>query len=136
MTYLLDTDVCIAVINGRPPAVGEHMARIVGDGATIFVSAVSLFELSFGVAKSASAEKNAERLEVFLAACEVLPFDSDDARVAGVLRAYLNRNGTPIGAYDTLIAAQAIRGDLILVTGNVREFSRAPDLRWENWIAP
>ncbi len=133
MTYLLDTNACIAVINGRPAAVRERLRRASDDGAVFAVSSVTLFELWYGVAKSARVDHNSERLAVFLAPLEILPFDDEDARHAGALRAELERAGTPIGAYDCLIAGQAVRHDVTLVTANVNEFERVSGLRFENW---
>ncbi len=135
MSYLLDTNACIAVINGRPVAVRERLRRTLVNGESILVSTVSVFELWYGVGKSARAEANAERLAVFLGGLEILSFEAEDARVAGTLRADLERSGKPIGAYDYLIAGQAVRHGLVLVTANVREFDRINGLNWENWAA-
>jgi tRNA(fMet)-specific endonuclease VapC len=76
---------------------------------------------------------NAEALDVFLRSVAVVAFDEEDASIAGSIRAELERVGKPIGPYDYLIAAQALRHGLIFVTANEREFSRVPGLRWENW---
>ena len=97
------------------------------------MSAVSVFELRFGIAKSAQVVRNTARTDLFLSSVTILTFDHEDALVAGTIRASLERIGTPIGPYDILIAAQALRRDLLLVTGNVREFSRVEGLRWEDW---
>jgi len=99
------------------------------------VSAITLFELWFGIVKSNRLAENAEQLSAFVPTVQVLDFDDEDARVAADVRLALARAGTPIGGYDLLIASQAIRHDLTVVTANVREFSRVPDLRWENWEA-
>ena len=133
MSHLLDTNACIALINGRPAAVRHRLREVASWGEAIFVSTIVLFELWYGVAKSARPGTNADRLAVFLALPEILPFDDDDARAAGTIRAALETAGTPIGAYDTLIAGQAIRRGLILVTANVAEFDRVAGLRWEDW---
>jgi tRNA(fMet)-specific endonuclease VapC len=94
------------------------------------------FELWYGVMHSARQEQNAGRLTTFLSApVEVLSFDDDDAKIAAGLRAHLRRAGTPIGPYDVLIAGQALRHGLTLVTANVGEFSRVPGLAWEDWTA-
>lgn len=134
MTVLLDTNACIAVINGKPQARAQlrqvHRRREIA-----FVSAISLFELWFGIAKSRRATENAQRLEAFLSLVQPLAFDEDDARAAGELRSTLARAGTPIGSYDLLIAAQALRRGFTVVTANVSEFARVPDLRWQNWEA-
>jgi tRNA(fMet)-specific endonuclease VapC len=86
------------------------------------------------VARSARRRENAERLRVFLSGgVAALPFTEDDAVTAGDLRTTLEAAGTPIGPYDLLIAAQALRRDATLVTANVTEFARVPSLRWQNW---
>jgi len=72
-------------------------------------------------------------LETFLGPLQILPFDAEDGRIAGDIRARLEQSGTPIGPYDYLIAAQAVRHKLTLVTANEKEFSRVDGLRWENW---
>ncbi len=78
--------------------------------------------------------ENAERVRVFLSGnIRVVPFGEDDAVVAGDLRAGLEKDGTPIGPYDLLIAAQAMRADATLVTANVSEFARVSGLAWEDW---
>lgn len=135
MTYLLDTNACIAIINGRPAAVRERLREVMERGETVGVSTVALFELWYGVAKSARVDVTTERLAIFLAPLETLPFDDEDARVAGAIRADLERAGTPVGAYDVLMAGQAVLRGLVLVTANVSEFGRVPGLRWENWAA-
>jgi tRNA(fMet)-specific endonuclease VapC len=98
------------------------------------VSSVALFELWYGVARSQQRDKNAQRLRLFLSADLVpIPFEERDAPVAGDLRQTLEAAGTPIGPYDLLIAAQAIRSGATLVTANVAEFARVPGLSWEDW---
>lgn len=135
MSYLLDTNACIAIMNDRPPAVRERLREVIAAGGRALVSVVSTFELWYGVAKSARPDANAERLAVFLAKPEILPLDDEDARIAGVIRARLERSGQPIGAYDTLLAGQAVRHGIVLVTANVSEFERVAGLRLENWAA-
>ncbi len=133
MTYLLDTNACIAAIDGRPASIRDRLVEVISSGETIAASAITVFELWYGVAKSARVDANTERLAVFLAPLVSLPFDEDDARFAGMVRAELERAGTPIGAYDCLIAGQALRRGAMLVTANVQEFERVSGLRWENW---
>lgn len=136
MTVLLDTNIVIAVLNGRPTATRERVRRAVDSGARLTVPAVVVYELSYGAAKSGRPRENADRVRAFLnGAVSVLAFDEEDADVAGGLRADLERAGTPIGPYDVLIAAQACRRDATLATANVREFERVPGLRWEDWTA-
>lgn len=134
MTYLLDTNACRALINGDPPNVRSRLEQATKLGATVSESAVVMFELWYGVAKSARQEFNTQRLETFLAGpLDLESFDDDDARKAGEIRAALEAAGRPIGAYDLLIAGQALRRGAILVTANTSEFSRVDGLRWENW---
>lgn len=135
MSWLLDTNACIAIINGRPPGVRRRLREALAAGEPVAVSAVALFELWYGVAKSARSAANSERLAVFLSPLVTLPFDDEDARAAGAVRAALEQAGTPIGAYDTLLAGQAVRRGLVLVTANVAEFARVEGLSWENWAA-
>ena len=134
MTYLLDTNVCIALINGSPQRVRNRLKRAASDGGAFAVPTVVAFELWYGVAKSARPEVNRARVETFFAGpIEVLPFDDEDARAAGETRAALEKSGRPIGAYDVLIAGQALHRGATLVTANVTEFARVEGLDWENW---
>lgn len=137
MTYLLDTNVAIAILRNRPLSVRERFDEVTRIGLSVAVSAVVVFELWYGVAKSADRRQNAERLRLFLSGpVDTLPFEDQDAIAAGNLRAELEVRGTPIGPYDLMIAAQALRRDTILVTANVSEFARVPGLAWEDWTAP
>jgi tRNA(fMet)-specific endonuclease VapC len=134
--YLLDTNVCIAIINGTPAEVGARFDAVVLGGIEVFVPLVCVFELSYGVEKSSHREFNARQVETLLGGTlRVLPFSERDATRAGKIRAVLERQGTPIGPYDTLIAGQALARGLVLVTHNVGEFSRVPGLKVEDWQA-
>ena len=131
----LDTIVLIGCLSGRPPALAERLERelLTDDFA---LPTIVLFELRYGIAKSARPHDDAERLATFLELpIAILPFEPDDAEEAGDIRATLERAGTPIGPYDTLIAAQARRRDATLVTANLREFARVPRLKTEDWTA-
>ena len=132
---LLDTNACIAALNGRPRLVGERIGAAIVERREVAVSTIGLFELWCGIAKSTHIDRNIRTLETFLDPLKVLAFDSDDGRIAGDIRATLERGGRPIGPYDYLIAAQALRRNLTLVTANEKEFSRVGGLRWENWAA-
>ena len=124
MNYLLDTNACIALINGKPPAVRAKFQKATDAGAQVFVSSIALFELWYGVAKSSRREFNKKRLEVFLAGpVHPLPFEDVDAELAGAIRADLESIRKPIGAYD-LIAGQAMRNKVKLITANLSEFAR------------
>ena len=128
---LLDTNICIHVINGKPPAVLERFRQYrMGE---IGLCSVVAAELAYGVAKSGSA-RNRQALEMFLAPLIILPFDDAAVWAYGNLRAELERKGTPIGALDTMIAAHALSQQSTLVTNNTREFARVPGLALENWV--
>ena len=133
MPYLLDSDVCISTINDRPASVRRRLDREIVSGQAIAISTVTVFELQYGVAKSQWSAASADLLRAFLARTEVLPFEAIDAEAAAQIRADLERRGRPIGPYDCLIAGQAVRRGLTLVTANAREFARVPGLAWENW---
>ncbi|MEI7539132.1 MAG: type II toxin-antitoxin system VapC family toxin [Comamonadaceae bacterium] len=129
--YLLDTNICIYVINARPAAALARFVEHEVDG--LGISAITASELYWGVCKSGSA-RNRTTLEKFLSPLAVLDYDLGAARKYGELRAYLEQQGTPIGPLDQQIAAHALALDITLVTNNVREFERVPGLRLENWI--
>ncbi|HEY6350742.1 MAG TPA: type II toxin-antitoxin system VapC family toxin [Candidatus Angelobacter sp.] len=137
MNYLLDTNACIALINGEPLSVRLRFRKALDDGHELFVSSVVMFELWYGVSKSTRRQRNIELLEEFLSGqIRELPFGEDDAQSAGALRADLELAGKPIGAYDVLIAGQALQHKMILVTANVREFARIKGLTCEHWGKP
>jgi len=132
--YLLDTDACIAVLNGEPQSVRVRLQKELAAEVKVFVPAVVAFELWYGAAKSARPAANAQLLTSFFAGpVGLLAFDDEDAKVSGAVRAVLEAAGKPIGAYDLLIAGQALRHKLTLVTANSREFARVKGLRWEDW---
>lgn len=134
MTYVLDTNVVIALLRNKPAIVRERFRRALSEHALIIVSSVVLFELWYGVARSERRKENTERLRVFLAGdVRVQPFEEGDASIAGDLRATLEIGGTPIGPYDLLIAAQALRAGATLVTANTSEFARVTGLVWQDW---
>ena len=133
-TYLLDTNACIALINGTAAALRRRFRRAVGKNDVMLLSSIVGFELWYGVGKSQRKESNTARLEAFFAGpLEWAPFNEDDAREAGSVRAELESLGKPIGAYDVLLAGQARRRGATLVTSNAREFSRVRHLKWEDW---
>jgi tRNA(fMet)-specific endonuclease VapC len=137
LNYLLDTNACIALINGKPPGVRLRFEKALNGGHALFVSSVSVFELWYGVSKSTRSQASAMRLEAFLAGpINSLPFAGPESRAAGDLRATLESLGRPIGAYDVLIAGQAVHHNLILITARLREFSRVKGLIWEDWAKP
>ena len=130
MKYLLDTDICIYIINERPRRVLDCFRKhAVGD---LGISTITASELAFGVAKSGSA-KNRAALEGFMLPLEVAQYDLKAALVYGEIRAGLARSGMTIGPLDMLIAAHALGLGATLVTNNEKEFRRVAGLRCENW---
>jgi tRNA(fMet)-specific endonuclease VapC len=132
---LLDTSVCIDVTRGRPES-AERLRRSVAAGA-VALSTLVLLELRTGVLRRPDKRRYAEALQAFLSGPHwtVLPFEDADAEAAARTRAYLLGVGQPIGPYDLLIAAQALRHEAVLVTSNLREFARVPGLVVEDWTA-
>jgi tRNA(fMet)-specific endonuclease VapC len=130
--YLLDTNICIYIINKKPLKVIEQIKSL--QPHQIKLSSISLGELEYGVSKSRDRERNRTALLHFAAAFDIVPFNDADAEIYGLLRADLEKKGKIIGPYDLQIAAQALTRDLILVTNNTSEFERIPNLKTENWI--
>ena len=134
MAYLLDTNICIALINGTSDLARKRFSKAVESSEQVWVPAVSVFELWYGVMKSVQTEANNRRLKMFLEGpVRVLEFGEEDAREAGEIRNALERIGRPIGTYDVLMAGQARSRKLTLVTANVKEFGRVKGLAWEDW---
>jgi len=131
MKYLIDTNICIYIINQRPPDVIKRFKKF--DLGEIGISSITVSELQYGVEKSIHRKKNLLRLDHFLAPFEILPYDEAAARTYGQIRAVLEKEGSPVGPLDFLIAAQALSRELILVTNNEKEFNRIKQLKIENW---
>ena len=132
LRYMLDTNVCIRVLRDRPQNLRERFNRE-ADG--LCISTIILTELLHGAAKSDRPSFNRTKVEHFAARLEVLTFGPEAADHAADIRADLERKGTPIGGYDGLIAGHARSKGLVVVTGNLGEFSRVEGLRCENWLA-
>ena len=136
MKYLLDTNAVVAVLRNKPAEVRERYREAEAVGDRLALSSVVLFELWYGVAKSSRVPENTERLRVLLSGdLDLLDFDDEDARTVGQVRAALEKAGTTIGAYDLLVAGQALRRRLTVVTANTSEFSRVTGLSWEDWTS-
>jgi tRNA(fMet)-specific endonuclease VapC len=134
VNYLLDTNVCIELINGKQDMVRIHFEAAIASGSAIYVSTIASFELWYGAWNSEQQARNKLRIEsFFVAKVQSLPFDERDAQEAGALRNELRAIGQPIGPYDLLIAAQARARNLVLVSHNVREFGRVDGLRVHDW---
>lgn len=132
MAWMLDTNICIYLIKRRPASVLEKFKSI--SPGQIALSVITIAELAYGARKSASPEKNLTALHQFIVPFEVLPFDYAATVEYGSIRAVLEKDGNPIGALDTFIAAHARSLDYILVTNNEKEFRRVSGLRVENWV--
>lgn len=133
MKVMLDTNICIYLIKQKPASVLAHFEQYaLGE---IGISSITVAELQFGVSNSQKQQQNQAALDLFLAPLEIVDFDVRAAQIYGRIRAYLSQQGTPMGAYDMLIAAHAQSLDVALITNNLSEFSRVPDLRLENWVA-
>ncbi len=131
MIFLLDTNICIYLIKNKPEGLRRRLEPLrPGDAG---ISAITVAELRYGAAKSQAKEKNTAALDLFLTPFETVPFDDRAAGAYGAIRAGLEKNGTPVGPLDTLIAAQAISLGVTLVTNNMREFRRIPGLQCINW---
>ena len=136
MMLCLDTNVVVNLLTGRQSTVRRRFDHERSAGRRLTLPVIALFELRFGAANSDRPEANARVLETLLAdTIDILHFDSEDAAEAGEIRAHLRSQGTPIGPYDVLIAAQARRREATLITSNLREFKRVPGLIVMDWAA-
>ena len=134
MNYLLDTNICIALINGTSEKVRARFAQAIRSKATLTTSTIVVHQLWHRSAKNELATRYARALTTFLSSyIAVLDYTEQDAQAAGEVRAELERQGQRIGEYDTLIAGQAFSRNLILVTANTQEFERVKGLVVEDW---
>lgn len=134
MTFMIDTNVCIHLLN-RSTGYKNIISKINGKPyEQVVISSITLAELKYGIAKSVKKESNRTKLEFFLFHFECLPFDAETTTCYGIIRSQLETRGTPIGPLDMLIAAHALSLSATIVTNNVREFERVDGLAIENWI--
>jgi len=131
MSYLLDTNVCIQLLNNTNSALNERLRQ--EEPEDIYLCTVVQMELYYGAYRSLRGEQNLALLEPFFQQFTVLLLNPEAARIAGKIRGELAKLGTPIGPYDLQIAAIALANNLTLVTHNVREFRRVVELRIEDW---
>ena len=137
MTKLLDSSICIDLIRGRAAAANQRFLEDRRAGEVLVLSSIVLLELWYGAYNSPRPELHAQRLRDFLGhGLPVSAFDARAAEEAGRIRAGMRAQGQMIGTLDILIAAQAIVGDMILVTGNLKDFRRIPALKLESWAGP
>jgi tRNA(fMet)-specific endonuclease VapC len=132
MRFLLDTNICIYIIKRQPPQVLDKFRTL--DLSDVGISSITVAELEYGAYKSQQTDRNRVAFNQFLMPLEIVPFDERATQAYGQLRSQLERQGIVIGSMDMLIASQALSLGLILVTNNVKEFSRIPDLVIENWV--
>ena len=130
MRYVFDTNAVIALMKKNPVFLSKLKQHSPTD---IAVPSIVIFELYYGAYKSQKVSENLAKLNRI--PFRILPFTLEDAQIAGKIRSELTQSGTPIGGYDTLIAAQAVSRNLILVTHKVREFARIDELNWEDWLS-
>ena len=128
--YLLDTNICIYSMKGAVPLLNERILS--HDPWEICISAITVYELHYGAAKSNWGERTRQALSLFLVPFTILPFTPDDAIIAGKLRAHLEKAGTMIGPYDLQIAAQGLSRGFTVITHNTGEFTRVPGLSVED----
>ena len=132
MKYLIDTNICIYIINRRPARIIEKFRQF--ELGEIGISTITTSELQYGVSKSVHRKTNQKRLEQFMAPFEILAYDEMAAEAYRDIRFHLEKDGQPIGPLDVLIAAHALSRNLVLVTNNDQEFKRVKNLQVENWI--
>lgn len=131
MKYLLDTCTVSDFVKGQPNVLARVKAT---SPQLIAISAVTRMEIEFGLQLNPDrARKLAPVMEAFLSSIASLPFEDADAKAAGAIRAALQKQGQPIGAYDILIAGCALARGLVVVTSNLGEFQRIGGLQVENW---
>lgn len=131
MIYLLDTNMCIYIINEKPAQV---LQRLIQTGReSLAISTVTVAELAFGIAKSTRADSRV-KLKNFLSKFPILDWDQEAAWVYGNVRKALEAKGQRIGERDLLLACQALALGAIMVTNNTREFERIDGLKLENWV--
>ena len=131
MIYMLDTNICIYTMKKKPEKVLQRFKEEISEG--LCISSITLAELEYGMKHRSDPAKNELALLRFLVPLSILPFEMAAAAEYGEIRAYLQRQGRPIGPLDMLIAAHARAEGMVLVTNNVREFERVPKLKVENW---
>ena len=134
MKYLLDTNICIYIINEKPGKILKKFSQY--PVHEFGISSITHAELQYGVAKSKQKSRNQAALHEFLLPLTILPFHGKRlVERYGEIRAFLESKGKMIGPLDTLIAAHALSLDLTIISNNIREFSRIPNLKCENWIS-
>lgn len=131
MRYLLDTDICSYIISKRPKGLIDKFKSIpLGE---IGISVITICEFESGIPGSSHPEKLRSAIDTFLSPFSIIDFQQTDAISFGTIDFHLQSKGIPIGDMDTMIASQAISRELVLVTNNVKHYSRVPNLTYESW---
>jgi tRNA(fMet)-specific endonuclease VapC len=129
---MLDTNICIYIIKKRHESVLRQLKKKKDNG--LFISAITLSELEFGIENSGQKEKSRIALMEFLTIIDIKHFDENAAKEYGIIRKGLKDKNCLIGPMDMLIGAHAKSENMILVTNNKREFIRVNGLKVENWV--
>lgn len=132
MKYMLDTNICIYAMKNKPEKVLQRLKNEINEG--VCISSITLAELEYGMKHSSNPAKNEQALLRFLVPLSVLPFGAAAASEYGEIRTFLQKQGTPIGSLNMLIAGHAKAEEITLVTNNVQEFEKVPLLELENWV--
>jgi tRNA(fMet)-specific endonuclease VapC len=130
--YMLDTNTCIYVLRNRSDQLKRKFKAI----KSLCISSVTYAELCYGIENGELhlREERFNQLDLFTQKILIDPWDEDAARHYGFIRSHLKKQGLLIGGNDLLIAAHARSIEAVLVTNNIKEFQRIPDLTLENWI--
>ena len=130
MKYLLDTNICIYLLNGDKSL--KKKVRETGI-FSLGISNATLAELYFGAYNSKMVEENLQRIAVFKKHLTVYPDSQESAKIFGEFKSSLKSEGNIIEDFDILIASIAFTNNCILVTNNPKHFQRIKDLQIENW---
>jgi tRNA(fMet)-specific endonuclease VapC len=134
MIYMLDTNICSFIIREKPETVIDRLEQAVEKRARIVISAITYAEMRFGATLPKAPKKVEGMVNDFVARLhDVLPWDAEAIDRTVAIRRELARRGTPIGENDANIAGHALAVKAILVTNNLREFSRVQGLAVEDW---
>lgn len=130
--YLLDTDTSIYLLNQKGLVAEQKLRSLKRD--EVGISTITAAELFYGAAHSAKKEDNIKRVKLFCASLSLISYDFEAAFVFGSIKEYLVNQGQMIGNMDLLIASVALNRKAILVSHNIKEFQRLPDLKYEDWL--
>ncbi|MBO6303558.1 MAG: type II toxin-antitoxin system VapC family toxin [Selenomonadaceae bacterium] len=130
--YILDTNICIYAMKGIYTSLNEKLLSI--PTKNIFISTVTIGELEYGAKKSKWQEHSKAIMQAFLSHYDIIPFTAADAICFGNIKAELELKGLPIGSFDAMIGAQGVVRNFSVITHNLKEFKRIPNLILEDWV--